>query len=162
MFLLQRNYGFNGIIYREFLLLIATPFFRIWTSQQQSPPKVYPVSAASHTFPPPPETGPRETWTQSFVINFLNPFNPFNRFNPCQYGSNHHKQHLLIITSKISHYLLQLQIIKVKKFHLRSACYYKFHALTIEHSHFALPKPILYFLTACGRSKENLSIPGVT
>ena len=44
-----------------------------------------------------------------------------------------------------------------------SACYYKFHALTIlAHPHFPLPKHSLYFLTVRGRSKENLSIPKVT
>ena len=49
------------------------------------------------------------------------------------------------------------------KFPLKSACHFQFHALTIQaHSHTPLPKHILYFLAACGISKENLSIAGVT
>ena len=122
MFLFKRNYGFSEIIYEEFLYLIVSPFFCIWISQQESPPKkVYPISTASHTFPTPPETSPEGTWVQSFIANFPS-------FNPRQYESHHHEQDLLITTSKISYYLLQLQIIKVIKFQLRSACYYKFHA----------------------------------
>ena len=66
-------------------------------------------------FTPPTETSPEETQTQSFVTNFLS-------YTPRQYESNHRKQDLLITTNKISHSLLQLQIIKVIKFHLRSTC----------------------------------------
>ena len=74
---------------------MATLSFRISTSQQQSPQKVYPISSASHTSPPPAEISPEETSTQSFVANFLS-------FIPRQYESNHNKQDLLITTSKIS------------------------------------------------------------
>ena len=54
----------------------------------------------------------------------------------------------MIITSKISHFLLQLYIIKSYSFHPTSAFNYKFHTL---------PYPTI-FLTAPGRSKEFLSI----
>ena len=39
MFLLELNKGFNRIIYEEFLPLMVILFFRILTSQQQSPKK---------------------------------------------------------------------------------------------------------------------------
>ena len=75
--------------------------------------------------PQPLETSPGETWTQSFVTNFLS-------FNSRQYESNHHKQDLLLTTSKISHYLLQLYILKVIKF--RSAITSSTHPLS-THTH---------------------------
>ena len=76
--------------------------------------------------PPLPENSPGDTWPQSLVTNFLS-------FNPPQYESNHHKQHLLICKSKISHWLPQILIRKSKKiFYLRSACDYEFH--TTLHS----------------------------
>ena len=46
------------------------------------------------------------TWTQSLITNFLR----FTLFS--SYNWDHHKQDLLITTNKISHCLLQLQIIK--------------------------------------------------
>ena len=52
MLLFKRIYGFNGIVDKEFLLLMVTPFFRIWTSQQQSSKKVYRISSTSHTCRP--------------------------------------------------------------------------------------------------------------
>ena len=55
---------------------------------------------------PLPETSPGDKWPQSLVTNFLN-------FIP-RYESNHHKQQLLITTSKISIRLPQLQIRKSK------------------------------------------------
>ena len=88
-----------------------------------NPPKKYIQFQRFPTLSPIPETSPGETWTQSFITNFLS-------FNPRKYESNHHKQGLLFNTSKIFHYLLQLQVIKVIKFHLRSACHCKFHVLT--------------------------------
>ena len=58
MFLIKDNLGFNSIIYKEFLLLMVTSFFRMWTSQLQSPLKSYIQSQQSsillHTHPPPP------------------------------------------------------------------------------------------------------------
>ena len=56
-------------------------------------------------------------------------------------------------------FTLKIQVIK---FYIKSACYYKFNALTIEaHLHTLLPKAHSLFLIARGRSKENLSISGV-
>ena len=61
-----------------------------------------------------------------------------------------------LITSPTSNY-------KIIKFRLKSACDYNFHELTIEgDAQTPLAKHILYFLTARRRSKENLSIPGIT
>ena len=58
MFLIKDNLGFNSIIYKEFLLLMVTSFFRMWTSQLQSPLKSYIQSQQSSillpTPPPPP------------------------------------------------------------------------------------------------------------
>ena len=97
------------------------------------------------TLLPSPETCPRVTWTQSSITNFLS-------LNPPQYESNHHKQDLLITTSKISHCFHQLQITKPQNFDLRSACNYEFNIA--PHS--------IIFLTARRRSDESLPIPGVT
>ena len=69
------------------------------------------------------------------------------------------KEYLLITTSLLppsTNY-------KVIKLHLKSICHYKFHALTIQgHLHILLQKHIIFFLTAHGRTKENLSILDVT
>ena len=93
--------------------------------------------------PPPPLRKARltNTWTHLWVTNFLH-------FNPPQYESSHHKQDSRITTSKISHFLFQLQIIKSYNFHLTSTCNCKFHKP---------PHPTI-FLIACGRSKESLYI----
>ena len=40
-FIFKQNYSFNGIIYKKSLILIVTPFFHFWTSQQKSPIKRY-------------------------------------------------------------------------------------------------------------------------
>ena len=86
------------------------------------------MAAVAESFPL-PETSTKDTWPQSLVSNFLS-------FNLSQYKSNHHKQHLLILESKIFHFLPQLQIRKSKKkIHLRSACDYEFHTPRIP-SHF--------------------------
>ena len=53
---------------------------------------------------PPPKKNTGSIWTQSLVTNFLS-------FNARQYQSNHCKQDFLITTNKISHCLLQPQII---------------------------------------------------
>ena len=58
----------------------------------------------------------------------------------------------MITASKISHFLLQLYIIKSNNFHPTSAFNYEFH--TLSH-------PTI-FLTALRRSKECLSIPAGT
>ena len=75
---------------------------------------------------------------------------PASRFS--QSNQYHHKQHLLIATSKISHCLHQFQITVKKCF----TCNHKFHTpphpTSKAHS----------FLTARRRSKENLSVPGAT
>ena len=76
----------------------------------------------------------------------------FFSLNPPQYESSHHKQDSLITTSKIFHFLFQLQIIKSYNFHLTSACDYEFHKP---------PHPTI-FSTACRRSKESLSIIAAT
>ena len=109
------------------------------------PSKRYMQFQWPRTLLPPPKTSPRVTWTQSSITNFFS-------LNPPQYESNHHKQDLLITTSKTSHCLHQLQITKPQNFDIRSACNYEFNIA----SH-----PII-FLTACRRSKESLSIPAVT
>ena len=46
MFLFKQDQGFNRIIYKEFLPLMVTSFFRIWTSQLQSSKKVPAISVA--------------------------------------------------------------------------------------------------------------------
>ena len=51
------------------------------------------------------KTIPEDTWSHSLMTNFLS-------INPPQHKSNHHKHDLLITPNKISHCLLQLQIIK--------------------------------------------------
>ena len=60
---------------------------------------------------PHPETIPGDTWTQYLVTYFLS-------CNPDQYESYHQKQDFLITTNKISHCLLQLQIVKSWNFTL--------------------------------------------
>ena len=124
---LQQNYSYR------FFILMVTPIYCIWTSQLLFPQIYGPP-------PPPPlpisKTSPGDTWPQSLVTNFLSR-------NPPQYKWNHHKQHLLITTIKISHYLPQLQFIKSKKnFHLKSACDYEFHA----HPHPFLKHILFYSL----------------
>ena len=57
----------------------------------------------------------------------------------------------MITTSKLSHFLLQLYIMKSYNFHPTSAFNYEFHTLT--HTHLTI------FLTAQRRSKKCLSIP---
>ena len=96
--------------------------------------------------PPIPKTSPGDTWTQSLATHFSD-------FNPLQYESNHHKQDLLITTSKIPHCLLQLQI-KVIKFLPWISL-----QLRIPHT------PTLHFqstFSAHRRSKDSLSTPGAT
>ena len=93
---------------------MVTPLFCVWTCQQKST-----QTGASHFNGPPtslhpPKTIPGNTWTQLLITNFLT-------FNPPQYESNQYKQGLLITTCKISHCLLQLQIIESQYFHLTSA-----------------------------------------
>ena len=58
-----------------------------------------------HQHPLSNDTSPGDTSAQLLVTNFLS-------FNPPQYKSNHHKQDLLITTSKIFRHLHQLQIAK--------------------------------------------------
>ena len=95
----------HRIIYKEILLSMRwSPHFSAFvpTSQQKSPQT---GTCHSTILPPSSKTSPEDTRSQSFITNFLS-------INPPQYESNHHKQDLLITTSKISHCLLQLQIIK--------------------------------------------------
>ena len=54
---------------------MVTPFFCIWTSQQQFPKKYIQFHWSLTLSPSPPETSPGEIRTQSFVTNFLS-FNP--------------------------------------------------------------------------------------
>ena len=91
------------INYKEFLLLMATPFSHFWISQQKSSKEVQVFTPRIHR--------PGDAWIQSLVANFLS-------VNPCQYKSNHEKQDLLITISKISDCLLQIQIIKSQNFFL--------------------------------------------
>ena len=58
----------------------------------------------------------------------------------------------MMTASMVSHFLLQIYIIKSYNFHPTSAFKYQFH--TLSHS--------TIFLTACRRSKECLSIPAGT
>ena len=118
---------------------MVTSFFCMWTSLLQSPQKG--KCNSNSPVPPPlpiPKTRPGNTWTHPSVTNFL-------RLNPPQYESSHHKQDSLITTSKISHFLLQLQFMKSYNLHLTSAYYYKFYT----HPHATI------FLTARRRSKES-------
>ena len=69
-----------------------------------SPKKVHAISTVPPTSPS-RDTSPGDTSAQLLVTNFL-------IFNPPQYKSNHHKQDLLITTSKIFRHLHQLQIAK--------------------------------------------------
>ena len=72
-------------------------------------------------------------------LSVRNYFPQSHSLNPPQHKSSHHKENQLITTSKISHFLLPLQITKSHKFHLTPVCIYKFH--TFPHppyiSHFA-------------------------
>ena len=82
---------------------------------------------------------PGDKWTQLSVTNFL-------ILKPPQYKWNHHKQDLLITSSKVCHFLLWLQIVKSKHFHLRPACNWEFHRnSTPTHTYTPLPECILYF-----------------
>ena len=66
-------------------------------------PKYNPPKKQFQRHPSLCRTNPRDTWAQLLEISFL-------CFNLPQHESNHHKQDLLISTSKISHYLFQFQI----------------------------------------------------
>ena len=93
----------HGIIYKEIPLSVVTPFFGIWLPTKIPPNRYMPFHFNG---PPSLKTRPRDTWTQSLITSFLN-------FNLPQYESNHHhKQDLLVTTSKIFDCMLQLQIIK--------------------------------------------------
>ena len=104
----------DRIIYKEILLSMRwSPHFFAFepTSQQKSP------QTGTYHFtmlPLSPKTIPEDTWTKSLITNFLS-------INLPQYESNHQKQDLQITTSRISHCLLQLQIIKSQNFHLTLA-----------------------------------------
>ena len=50
MFLLKRNYGFDRIIYKEFLLLMVNHIFPHLLLGTTIPKKVYPISTTFHTF----------------------------------------------------------------------------------------------------------------
>ena len=97
------------IIYKEILLSMVTQFFRILTSRIRIPPKRCMSFNGPQPFPPHP---PGDTWTQSLITNFLS-------FNSPQYETNHHKQDLLITSSKISDACSKLKSHKI--FSLRSA-----------------------------------------
>ena len=94
----------HRIIYKEILSMRWSPHFSAFepTSQQK-----FPQTGTCHftILPPSSKTSPEDTRTQSLITNFLS-------INPPHYESNHHKQDLLITTSKIFHCLLQFQIIK--------------------------------------------------
>ena len=94
------------------------------------------------TLSPPLEASPRDTGSQSLVIGFLS-LNPVSRF------SDHHKQDFSLVASTLNY--------KVIKIHHGSACHSKLH--TSPHP---TSKAHSLFSTARGRSKEDLSIPGVT
>ena len=118
-----------AICIKNFLFWLSPRFS---TSQPQSPkPRV------SHSLPT-VKTSPGYTWPQLLVTNFLSA-------NPPQYESNHHEQHLLATTSKISHCLPHLQITKL-------ACDYKFHTTS-----YPTPKANPLW-TDHRRSKKNHSI----
>ena len=90
-----------------------SPHFSAFEPPNRNPPKqVHVISTVHH--PPSVSQNNSRRYIHLLITNFLG-------FNPPQYESNHHKQDLLITTSKISHCLLQLQIIKSLIFHLRSA-----------------------------------------
>ena len=118
--------------------------FLFWSSPSFSHLNL-PTTSSPNLGPLLPEPSQGYSWPQSSVTNFFSFITP-------QYESNHHKQDLLITTSMVSHCFSQLQIRKSSNFHLRSACDYEFHT----HPH-----PTSTFLTACRRSKENISIPVV-
>ena len=87
---------------------MVTPYSFEFEPPNKNPPKQVHVISTAHHPRSSPETSPRDIWTQSLIVNFLS-------FNPPQYESNHHPKQDLLITSKISHCLLQLQIIKSYK-----------------------------------------------
>ena len=84
----------DGILYNEILLSMGwSPHFSAFESTSQQ--KTSQTGTCHFTiFPLSSKAGPEGIWTQSLFIS------------PPQYELNHHKQDLLITTSKVSYYLL--------------------------------------------------------
>ena len=107
------NQCYNRILHTEFLIFKVTLYFAFQL------PNRNPLKSRTPQPPPLSETNPRGTWPRLLATNFLGCI-------PSQYDSNHHKQHLLITKSKISHSYFSFSV-------YIPVCFHTLSRVTMDH-----------------------------